>query len=74
MARARPLRRRAQRAGAKRGTSPGVTPTRVVLASASPRRRDLLARAGVAFEVIPADIPETARPGEAPPAPIATYS
>jgi septum formation protein len=36
----------------------------LVLASGSPRRRDLLTRAGVAFEVQPADIPEDARPGE----------
>jgi septum formation protein len=38
----------------------------LILASASPRRRDLLARAGVPFEVHPADIPEEAHPGEAP--------
>jgi len=38
----------------------------LILASASPRRRDLLARAGVAFEVVPAEIDETARPGELP--------
>jgi septum formation protein len=38
----------------------------LVLASASPRRRDLLARESVRFEVIPADIPEEARPDEAP--------
>ncbi len=38
----------------------------LVLASASPRRRDLLAGAGVPFEVRPADIPEEAHPGEAP--------
>lgn len=36
----------------------------LVLASSSPRRRDLLARAGVAFEVMPADIDERARAGE----------
>jgi septum formation protein len=30
----------------------------LVLASGSPRRRDLLAQAGYAFEVLPADIPE----------------
>jgi septum formation protein len=39
---------------------------RVVLASASPRRRDLLDQLGVEFEVIPADIDESALPGEAP--------
>lgn len=38
----------------------------LILASASPRRRDLLERAGVAFEVIPADIPEERRSGEDP--------
>jgi len=38
----------------------------LVLASASPRRRDLLTRAGVRFEVRPADIPEEMDPGEAP--------
>ncbi|MDP6980587.1 MAG: Maf family protein [Myxococcota bacterium] len=38
----------------------------LVLASASPRRRDLLAREGVRFEVIPADIPEEHKPGESP--------
>lgn len=37
-----------------------------MLASASPRRRDLLARAGVAFEVLPAGISEAVLPGEAP--------
>lgn len=38
----------------------------LILASASPRRRDLLERAGVAFDVRPADIPERPAPGEAP--------
>ncbi len=38
----------------------------LVLASASPRRRALLAAAGIAFEVRPADVPEDALPGEAP--------
>lgn len=45
----------------------GVPEAKVlVLASASPRRRDLLARENVPFEVIPADIPERQHPGEAP--------
>jgi septum formation protein len=39
-------------------------PLPLVLASASPRRRELLARAGVAFEAAPADIDERMRPGE----------
>jgi septum formation protein len=38
----------------------------LVLASASPRRRDLLAQAGYTFEVLPADVPEEVRPGETP--------
>lgn len=38
----------------------------LILGSASPRRRDLLAQAGVAFEVQAADIDEQALPGEAP--------
>lgn len=36
----------------------------LVLASASPRRRELLARAGYAFEVQVDDVDETPRPGE----------
>ncbi|MBW2278127.1 MAG: septum formation protein Maf [Deltaproteobacteria bacterium] len=38
----------------------------IVLASASPRRRKLLADAGIAFEVLPADVDETMLPGEMP--------
>ena len=38
----------------------------LVLASASPRRRELLTQAGFAFEVRPADIPEEPAPGEEP--------
>ena len=36
------------------------------LASASPRRRELLAQIGVAHEVVPAEIDEARRPGEPP--------
>ncbi len=36
----------------------------IVLASASPRRSELLELAGVSFRVAPADIPEVPRPGE----------
>ena len=39
---------------------------RVVLASASPRRRELLSLIGVTHEVRPADIDETPRAGESP--------
>lgn len=38
----------------------------IYLASASPRRRELLMQLGVRFEALPADIPETQRPGESP--------
>jgi septum formation protein len=38
---------------------------RLILASSSPRRRDLLLQAGLRFDVIPAHIDETRRPGEA---------
>jgi septum formation protein len=40
--------------------------TRLVLASASPRRRELLARLGLEFEVRPADADETPLAGETP--------
>lgn len=38
----------------------------VLLASASPRRRELLAQIGVHHEVVRVDVPEVALPGEAP--------
>jgi septum formation protein len=38
----------------------------LVLASASPRRRELLAQAGFSFTVHPADVPEDPLPGEDP--------
>ncbi len=43
-----------------------VDPAVLVLASASPRRSDLLRRAGIRFEVRPAGIPEVEQPGETP--------
>ena len=43
-----------------------MTVPRVILASASPRRRQLLALIGIPHEVRPADIDETHRVGEAP--------
>jgi septum formation protein len=43
----------------------------LVLASQSPRRRELLAQLGLPFAVRPAHIDETPRPGEAPPAYVA---
>jgi septum formation protein len=39
----------------------------LILASSSPRRRDLLTRAGYVFEVVSADVDETPRPQETPP-------
>ena len=44
----------------------GADPSRLVLASASPRRSDLLRQAGIGFEVRPADIPEIIEPDESP--------
>jgi len=43
-----------------------VEATPIILASGSPRRRQLLLAAGVDFEVIPADVAECERPGELP--------
>ena len=41
---------------------------RLVLASASPRRADLLRAAGYVFDTLAVDLDERVRPGEAPPA------
>lgn len=49
---------------AKRGIGALVSERPLVLASASERRRVLLASLGVPFDVLPADIDESARPGE----------
>jgi len=38
--------------------------SKLILASSSPRRRELLAQAGYVFEIIPADIDETRHAGE----------
>ena len=43
-----------------------TTPLRVILASQSPRRRDLLTLVGIAHEVAPADVDESVYVGEAP--------
>jgi len=43
-----------------------MNPPRIVLASASPRRRELLGQIGVAFEMLAVEADETPRPGEAP--------
>jgi septum formation protein len=39
-------------------------PARLVLASASPRRAELLRQAGLAFDVLPVEVDETPLPGE----------
>ncbi len=46
-------------------TAPGTRP-RVILASQSPRRRELLALIGIPHEVRPADVDESVHPDEAP--------
>jgi septum formation protein len=43
-----------------------VTEPQVILASSSPRRRELLHLIGVPHEIRPADIDESCRPGESP--------
>jgi septum formation protein len=43
-------------------------PARIILASQSPRRRELLALIGIPHEVMPADIDESVLPDESPPA------
>lgn len=43
-----------------------LVPRRLILASSSPRRQELLRQAGIPFEVSPAGISEDREPGEAP--------
>ncbi len=47
-------------------SSPPTPSTSLILASASPRRRELLASTGLAFRVVPASIDECPHPGEIP--------
>jgi nucleoside triphosphate pyrophosphatase len=47
-------------------TPPATRPVRLILASASPRRRELLAQLGVPFEVVVADVTEHEDPGTDP--------
>lgn len=44
----------------------GVRAIRLILASGSPRRRELIERLGLVFDVVPADVDESTLPGEAP--------
>lgn len=46
--------------------SPSATPVRTILASQSPRRRELLSLVGIAHEVSPADVDESVHEDEAP--------
>ncbi|AMW05359.1 Maf family protein [Gemmatimonas phototrophica] len=46
--------------------TPASSPVRLILASQSPRRRELLNQIGLEHEVCPADIDETVWPDEAP--------
>ncbi|HUF12032.1 MAG TPA: Maf family protein [Longimicrobiales bacterium] len=48
------------------GVRDGGTAPRLILASSSPRRRELIERLGLAFDVVPADVDESPMPGEAP--------
>ena len=50
----------------ERAVRPANAASLLVLASASPRRRALLERAGLRFEVLPADVDEELRAGEPP--------
>lgn len=43
-----------------------MTPPQIILASASPRRSELLTQIGVRHHIVPVDIDETPWPGEAP--------
>jgi len=43
-----------------------ITKKRLILASQSPRRKELLEQAGVEFEIVPADIEEQIMPSELP--------
>jgi septum formation protein len=47
-------------------SSSGRERSRLVLASSSPRRREILERARIGFETLPAEIDESRRPGEPP--------
>jgi len=49
-----------------RGDRPGSHPVRVILASQSPRRRELLTLVGIPHEVRPAHADESVHPGELP--------
>lgn len=48
------------------GNRPNQRPAEIILASASPRRRDLLMQAGLTFEVVTAPVDEAPREGEPP--------
>jgi septum formation protein len=45
---------------------PALPPVQLILASASPRRRELLAQLAIPFTILPANIEESIMPGEVP--------
>ena len=47
-----------------RAAAARTLPPRLVLASASPRRREILSTLGLTFEVVALDVDETRHPGE----------
>ncbi|MEJ2698136.1 MAG: Maf family nucleotide pyrophosphatase [Desulfuromonadales bacterium] len=51
-----------------------ITSPDIVLASASPRRQELLASLGIPFQVVPSRIPEDVQPGESPEAHVVRLS
>jgi septum formation protein len=55
-----------RRASSAAAAGPGAAVPRVVLASQSPRRHELLSLIGIAHAVRPADVDESVRPGEPP--------
>ncbi len=53
-------------AGGRSSKLPGVPVPPIVLASSSPRRREILASLGLAFDVRASEVDESLRPGESP--------
>jgi len=55
------------------GVSAPRSPPRLILASQSPRRQELLQLLGLPFEVIPSGVDEAAAPADLPPASLARW-
>ncbi len=60
------LEHRDHRADAKRPAPPKAVSGGLILASASPRRAELLDRMGLSFEILPSGVDESVLPGETP--------